>query len=175
MYDWIERERDWEPAARATARRRNLRYWLLVLVVTMVIVLALVASTPAHGQTQDRFSPAKELPDKPVRIIDWSFVAIHGAAGALQARDLYLTSVGVSHHCEEASSNLGPRPGNRRLVAVGLAEFAGVVALDAGMKALARHNKLPRWVGVLGGSLGASVSMFKHVRGASEWTHTNCL
>lgn len=110
-----------------------------------------------------------------VRILDKSFFTIHGIYAGSLATDLYFTNLGVSHGCEEASSNLGPYPSTGRIIGTGLAEFGGVLALDAGMKALARNKKMPRWFGVLGGSLGAGVGTYKHLDGASQWLRTNCL
>lgn len=109
------------------------------------------------------------------RIFDRSFLAIHAIHGASLATDLYLTSRGVSHGCEEASSNLGPYPSTGRIVGMGIAEFGGVLALDASMKALAGNKNLPRWVGIFGGSIGAGVGTAKHLNGSLAWTRTNCL
>lgn len=120
---------------------------------------------------------ASELPDapKPYRILDWEFIAAHSIHAASLASDLYVTRRGVSNGCEEASSNLGPAPSTKRTVVVGIAEFGGVLVLDAGMKALARNKKLPRWVAELGGSMGASIGTFKHLQGTHAWLQTNCL
>lgn len=53
MNTWIERERDWEPAARRQARENLVKWIWLAMAVAIVIVLALVASTPSHGQQRD--------------------------------------------------------------------------------------------------------------------------
>ncbi len=119
---------------------------------------------------------AKELPTAPsYRIVDWSFVAIHGVHAAALSWDLLETSRGVSHGCEEASTTLGPHPSTGRMVGVGLAELGGVIALDVGMKALARSKGLPRWFAIAGGSIGASIGTAKHLRGGYLWTQTGCL
>ena len=120
-------------------------------------------------------SPSAFTPVGEHRVFDWQFVAVHGVYAGALAFDLALTSRGVGNGCEEASSNLGPHPSNNRIVAFGLAEFSGVVALDAGMKALARYQRIPRWLATAGGSLGAGIGIVKHLRGGMAWTRTACL
>lgn len=130
-------------------------------------MIVLLLGCPLFGQ---------ELPDAPAyRVIDWSFVAVHTVHGAALAWDFRRTAIGVSNGCAEASTNLGPHPSTGRLVGVGLAEFGGVMALDIGMRLLARHQRLPRWLGIAGGSIGPGIGTFRHVQGALSWGRTECL
>ena len=157
----------------------NILGWLVVIAVLWVI------RSPAQQLPDAAYMRATEIHNYPVhnthfeartyRIFDWEFIGTHSIHAASLATDLYLTSRGVSHGCEEASSNLGPYPSTVKIVGMGIAEFGGVLALDAGMKALARSKKLPRWFGDLGGSLGAGVGTAKHLSGSLAWTRTNCL
>lgn len=112
---------------------------------------------------------------KKQRLVDWSFVATHAVYGSMLAWDLKNTAVGVSNGCQEASSNLGPFPTNKKIVTNGIIEFSAVTIGDLGLKALGRHLGTPKWLSITFGSTAASIGTFKHTRGALAWTRTNCL
>jgi len=124
--------------------------------------------------TVHNYSPSYQQAKSPHKL-DWGFLAIHGIYAAALASDLSLTSIGVSHHCEEASQGLGPYPSTGRIVGYGLAEFAVVTVGDYGLKKLGRHLGAPQWMQNSFGSLGAGIGTFKHTRGSMAWTRTNCL
>lgn len=100
------------------------------------------------------------------RNLDWRFLAAHGVYAGALSFDLYLTARGVSNGCEEASSNLGPFPSNKRIVGYGLVEFGLVTTMDYFLK----RTHVPGLSYV-----GAGIGTFKHQRGGRAWLRTDCL
>lgn len=102
----------------------------------------------------------------PPRNLDWRFITAHGVYAGAVAFDLLETSRGVSHGCAEASSNLGPHPSDKKLIAYGLIEFSLITTMDYFLK----RSHVPGLSYV-----GAGIGTFKHVRGGYKWTRTGCL
>jgi hypothetical protein len=115
------------------------------------------------------------LKSETTRTLNWQFLTANGIYAAATTFDLLETSRGVSNGCEEASQALGPHPSTGRIVGYGIAEFAGITAVDYGLKRWARHIGTPTWMQGALGTLGASIGTFKHVHGGYKWTQTGCL
>ena len=122
-------------------------------------------------------TPGRAVADKPNRIFDWQFMAVHGVYGAAVAFDDYVTIRGLGPTCPfvEGNPDLGPNPSAKSVAIHGAVEFASVVVGDALLKWYGRRTDAPQWVQHMLGSVAAAIGTGKHLHGGYLWTQTGCL
>lgn len=185
--------RDWEKAVKRQRQQVLLKWVLIAMAVTIVVVLALVATS--HGS---------ELPNAPhlsarhpietygldermivhnypnrinkrdadrERIVDWSFVLGHGIYAGATAFDNYQTAKNLGTCAFEGNPDLGRNPSNRDIAVHASVEFAAVVAGDLLIRWYGSRHGIPRWLNMAGGNLGSAIGTGKHVRGGMQWVN----